>query len=364
MIDKQTTTTIQPEVLGEFQQVCQIIDQHTARALTKLNEEHLMTCWEIGAFISARVKQGKWGDKVVRELVDYLKQQRPNYRGYGRSNLYNMVRFYETYSSEQFVQSANGQFGELVQSANGQLPDILKLTTFTHHVILLNRCDSHIERMFYMVYSNRQNLNTRELDTCIENNTYANLLAGNKTNLSQALKDIYPQAPVVFKDRLVLDALGLPPVHTEPELHRGILQNMREFILELGKEDFLFVQDECPICVGGETFHLDLLFYHRVLHCYVGIELKSGKFHPKDIGQLEFYLEALDRDKRREGEGPSIGILLCRDANQMVVEYALSRSMSPVMVAQYKQALIPLEVLQKAFDEYLEMNAPKILSME
>jgi len=352
---------IPKENYTEFQQVCNIIDLHTARALARVNEEHLLTCWEIGSFISNRINSGKWGDKVVRALSDYIKQQRPTCRGYGRSNLYNMVRFYETYSAEQFVQSLNGQLGQIVQSLNGQLPEIIKLTTFTHHVIILNRCESYAERVFYMIYANRQNLNTRELDTCIENNTYGNLLAGDKTNLSQTLKELYPQSPVVFKDRLMLDALGLPPLHTEPELHRGILANMRDFILELGKEDFLFVQDECPINVGGETFHLDLLFYHRVLHCYVGIELKSGKFHPKDLGQLEFYLEALDRDKRREEEGPSIGILLCRDANQTVVEYALSRSMSPVMVAQYEQALIPLDVLQKAFNTYVEMNAPKII---
>lgn len=348
-------------VNAEFQQVCTIIDVHTARALARVNEEHLITCWEIGSYISQRIQNGKWGDKIVRDLADYIKQQRPTYRGYGRSNLYNMVRFYETYSSNQFVQSVNGQLGEFVQSANGQLPEVLKLTTFTHHVILLNRCQLPTERLFYMIYANRQNLNTRELDTCIENNTYANLLAGDKKNLSQTLKELYPTAPTIFKDRLMLDALGLPPDHNEFELHRGILDNMRDFILELGKEDFLFVQDECPISVGGETYHLDLLFYHRVLRCYVGVELKSSKFHPKDLGQLEFYLEALDRDKKREGEGPSIGILLCKDANQMVVEYALSRSMSPVMVAQYKQALIPQEVLQRAFDEYLEYNAPKSL---
>lgn len=346
---------------ADFKKVCEIIDFHTARAIAHVNEEHLLTCWDVGALISDRIKQGKWGDKVVQDLADYVKHQRPNYRGYGRSNLYNMVRFYETYSSDKFVQSVNGQLGDIVQSVNGQMPEVLKLTTFTHHVILLNRCESAIERLFYMIYANRQNLNTRELDKCIESNTFENLLAGNKRNLSQALKELYPSAPIIIKDRLMLDALGLPPVHNEQELHHSIINNMRDFILELGKEDFLFVQDECPIAVGGETFHLDMLFYHRVLHCYVGIELKSSKFHPKDLGQLEFYLEALDRDKRREGEGPSIGILLCRDANQMVVEYALSRSMSPVMVAQYKQALIPQEVLQKAFDEYLELNAPNFL---
>lgn len=124
-------------VNAEFQQVCTIIDVHTARALARVNEEHLITCWEIGSYISQRIQNGKWGDKIVRDLADYIKQQRPTYRGYGRSNLYNMVRFYETYSSNQFVQSVNGQMGEFVQSANGQLPEVLKLTTWICYFIIV-----------------------------------------------------------------------------------------------------------------------------------------------------------------------------------------------------------------------------------
>lgn len=360
--DKKTTEKSSLLSLnGEFENVCVIIDTHTTRALSCINEEHILTCWEIGRYLFDRIKRGKWGDKIVRELSDYIKSHRPNYRGYGRSNLYNMIRFFEAYSSFEFVQSVNGQLQEFVQSVNGQMPKMLSITTFTHHVIILNRCDTYIERMFYMIYSSRQNLNTRELDICIENDTFENLLGNSKQNMSKMLLEMYPQAPIMFKDKMVLESLGLPPMHDEPLLHKEILDHMRDFLLELGKEDFFFVQDEYPIQVGGEKYHLDLLFYHRVLRCYVGIELKAGKFQPKDIGQLEFYLEALDRNKKRDDENPSIGILLCRDANKMVVEYALSRSMSPIMVSQYKQKMIPQEVLQKAFDEYVEFNAQKLL---
>ncbi len=274
-----------------------------------------------------------------------------------------MVRFYETYSDTKFTELL-AHYPEqfpIVQSATGQILAVLYSITYTHHTIILNRCDTPMEQLFYILYTAQHNLNTRELDLCIRNRTFETLVGRADKDISPAMQAAYPAAQHIFKDRLLLESLALPPKHRESKLHNEILRHVRDFILELGKEDFFFVQDEYPIAVGGDTFHLDLLFYHRVLHCYVGVELKAGKFKPQDIRQLEFYLEALDRDKRRPDEGPSIGILLCRDANKMVVEYALSRSMSPVMVAQYRQSLIPIEVLQKAFDEYVEYNSPHIL---
>lgn len=159
---------------------------------------------------------------------------------------------------------------------------------------------------------------------------------------------------LVIKDRAFLDYLSLPERHKEPKLRREIVAHIRDFILEMGK-DFLLVDQEYVLPVGGEPFKADLLFYHRGLQCLVAFELKSRKFHPKDLGQLEFYLEALDRDVKKENENPSIGIILCKSANKIVVEYAMSRTMSPVMVAQYKRQFIPKEVLQRTFEEYLAL---------
>ena len=128
---------------------------------------------------------------------------------------------------------------------------------------------------------------------------------------------------------------------------------MKDFILELGK-DFLFYGQEYPIHVGNTTFKIDLLFFHRGLQCLVAIELKKGKFQPSFLGQLEFYLEALDRDERRSNENPSIGILLCQDADKNIVEYAMSRSLSPTMIAKYKKQLIPKEILQRSLDDFIK----------
>jgi RecB family endonuclease NucS len=174
---------------------------------------------------------------------------------------------------------------------------------------------------------------------------------GDKHNLSKGLKEIYPQVVPMLRDTLFVDFLGLPKKHSEKRLQKGILDNMKDFILEMGK-DFLHYATELPLQVGNSTFKVDLVFFHRGLQCLVAIELKTGKFKPEYMGQLEFYLEALDNDVRRSNENPSIGILLCQEADRSVVKYAMNRSMSPTMIAEYKRQLIPMDVLQRSLDEF------------
>jgi len=364
----------------EFQQVCDIIELHRTRALYAVNQEHLLTCWEVGAYVSSRMQSGKWGDKVVRALAEYIKHNLPELRGYGKSNLYNMVKFYQEYSTSDFsqlidthpslrqlpaasplpqiVQPMVGQIKEkeTVQPTVGQMPAVLQLVTYTHHTIILNYCHTSHERLFYILYSNHERLNKRQLERVICTETFQNLLGGDKSNMSEAFLQQYPAARVMFKDRLMLDFLSLPSKHNEPKVHKAINAHMKEFLLEMGKEDLIFVQDEYPLPVGGKTFHLDFLFYHRILHCYVGVELKAGEYDPRDQGQLEFYLSILDKDIKRPEENPSVGILLCRHANKAVVEYALSKSMSPTMVAEYERILIPREVMQRSLDEFIDFT--------
>lgn len=271
---------------------------------------------------------------------------------------------YDEYSSKAFaeqleslplpdiVQFPNAQMNRntIVQVETAQLPAILCLTTFTNHIEILNRCKSQKQRIFYILYAYRERLKNKELQRCIVNDTFGSLM-GNKKNFSAGLKQIYPQSPALIKDRAFVDFLSLPEKHNERQLHKGLLEHMKQFVLELGK-DFLYVDSEYPLLVGGSTFKVDLLFYHRGLQCLVAIELKAKKFKPEYLGQLEFYLEALDRDVKRSNENPSIGILLCQSADQSVVEYAMSRSLSPTMVAEYHRQLIPKEVIQKSLDEF------------
>jgi predicted nuclease of restriction endonuclease-like (RecB) superfamily len=259
----------------------------------------------------------------------------------------------------EIVQPMDGQLqtNEIVQAVPAQFPQFLELTTLSNHFEILNACKTIEERIFYILYAYNENLNYREMLRCLKNHTFTSLM-GDKHNLSKGLKEIYPQVAPMLKDAVFVDFLGLPQKHSEKRLQNSILENMKAFILEIGK-DFLYYATELPLQVGNSTFKIDLVFFHRGLQCLVAIELKTGKFKPEYMGQLEFYLEALDRDVRRSNENPSIGILLCQEADRSVVEYAMNRSLSPTMIAEYKRQLIPKEVLQQSLDEFCNFLIPK-----
>lgn len=169
--------------------------------------------------------------------------------------------------------------------------------------------------------------------------------------LSTALRESHPTAGEVFRDAYFFEFLGLPHPHSERDLHLNLVQNLGRFITELGR-DFCFVGSEYPLQVGGKDFALDLLFFHRGLNCLVAIELKVGEFQPEHLGKLEFYLEALDRDIKKPHEHPAIGVLLCATKDSEVVEYALSRSLSPALVAEYQTKLPDKELLQAKLHEF------------
>lgn len=365
----------------QFDEVINIILQHQSRASRAVNEETLLMAWNVGGYVSHKLKSEEWGSKVVAQLSEYIRTKQPKLKGYSRSSVYNMVLFYEEYSSENFLSTASqylskefvqlktaqiddklsvqdnqGTAGlpvQIVQPRIGQFPKLLTLTTLTNHIEILCRCKSSEERLFYILHAHKEHLVKRELQRSIANQTYTTLL-GDKKNLSKGLLQTYPNSPVMFKDTLFVDFLGLPQKHSETRLKKGLIEHMKQFILELGK-DFIFMDQEYNLNVGASTFKADLLFFHRGLQALVAVELKKTKFHPRDLGQLEFYLEALDRDVKRSNENPSIGILLCPDADKVVVEYAMSRSMSPTLITEYKRILIPRERMQEQLNEYCNL---------
>ena len=369
----------------EFEQINAIIERRWERALGLANAEALMSYWSVGAFVSARLKSSAWGSKTVEELSDYLKTRNPRRRGFGKRQIYNMVAFYEAYTSVDFhriserlrlhefvqlptaqigndviTQSAQAQIanGEIVQLPTAQLVDndcagfplFLSLTTFTNHVEILNHVHAIEERVFYVLYAARERLNQMELRRAFAAQTYDMIMSREK-KMSVRLKAAYPKADFVLKDKAFLDFLNLPKKHTEHMLHKKLVEHMRDFVLEMGK-DFLYMGDEYFVHVGGETRRLDLLFYHRGLRCLVDVELKAVGFQPEFVSKLDMYLEAIDREIRREGENPSVGIILCPDADRCRVEYTLCRTMSPVMVAEYRRLLVPEEVMKKSLEEY------------
>ena len=173
------------------------------------------------------------------------------------------------------------------------------------------------------------------------------------TAISTIIKAQHPQIANNLKDQYVLEFLGLTEHHSESELQKGLIGQMKNFILELGK-DFIYMGEEYRVQVGNSDFYIDLLFYHRGLQCLVAFELKAEKFKPEHLGQLNFYLEALDRDVKKPNENPSIGVLLCKYKDNEVVEYAMSRYLSPTMVSEYQMQLPDKKLLQRKLQELFE----------
>jgi predicted nuclease of restriction endonuclease-like (RecB) superfamily len=243
-----------------------------------------------------------------------------------------MRQFYEAYRQKQFVSA------------------VLTQISWTNHMIILSKSKSKEEREFYLALSIKEHYSSRELERQMDSGYFERALLSKK-KLPQSLSKVHPDAIDIFKDTYILDFLKLPEPHSEVDLRKSIVANLRDFILEFGK-DFTFVGQEYRIQVGKNDYYLDLLFFHRGLSCLVMVELKIDDFKPEYIGKLNFYLEALDRDLRKPNENPSVGIILCKSKDDEVVEYALNRNLSPALVAEYKTKLIPKKVLLKKLHEY------------
>ena len=363
----------------DFEIVCGLIATHRNRVVAGINNETMLTVWDVGGFVSSKLKSSAWGDGVVRMLADYIHTRNPKAKGWSYRTLYKMVQLYDTYSSADFnkvvnyygmqkylapaqndlnesnsqivpIQLAQIQHDEIVPIESAQIPSVLFATGWSNHQLIMSQCKTNEQRLFYMLYAGREHLEYKELQRALKTDTMSSLL-GNKDVQSEMMQKQYPQSGILFKDSIYVDLLGLPEHYKETKLRKSIVTHMKDFILELGK-DFLFIDEEHRVTVGSKTFKIDLLFYHRQLQCMVAIELKTTEFQPKDLGQLEFYLEALDQEERRSNENPSIGILLCQEADMEVVRFALNRSMSPTMVALYKEQLQVGGVIQQSLVEF------------
>jgi predicted nuclease of restriction endonuclease-like (RecB) superfamily len=376
----------QPMTLSrDFASVLQIIEQNRLQAVQMINHASVLTAWQVGAFVSDRIKNAAWGSKVVQQLAEYIHTQNPTLKGWSKVTIYRMVQFYETYSSAEFInllvhlklqkqivpleaaQMASKEivsYGmtqlpneQIVSFEMTQIPSVLFRTGWTNHQIILRQCSLPEQYVFYILYAEYQKLQNKQLEREIRTDAYSRVLSDKKLQ-SAMLKETYPQADVLLKDRAILEFLGLPQRYKESKLRKEIVSHMKDFILEMGK-DFLFVDQEHTLEVGGQNFRCDLLFYHRALQCLVAIELKTTTFDPRDLGQLEFYLEALDQTEKRSNENPSIGILMCKDANPEVVRYALNRSVSPTMVSKYEEQLKVGSVLQRSLEEFVGFISEK-----
>jgi predicted nuclease of restriction endonuclease-like (RecB) superfamily len=326
---------------ASFAEVVGLIEQARQRAYQAVNTELVGLYWQIGAYISGKLAAAEWGEGVVDRLADHLARTVPGLRGFTRRNLFRMRQFFEAYSGD-----------EKVTALVTQLP-------WTHNLIILTQAKRAEERDFYLRMAVQQRWGTRELERQFRLGAFEHAVLA-PPKVSAALTQMHGDAAALaFKDAYALEFLGLPTGHTEADLHRGLLAQLRSFLIELGR-DFCFVGSQFPVQVGGRDFALDLLFFHRGLNCLVAIELKVDRFEPEHLGKLNFYLEALDRDVRKPHENPAIGLLLCASKDSEVVEYALSRTLSPALVAQYQTQLPDKRLLAAKLHEFYALNAPEV----
>jgi predicted nuclease of restriction endonuclease-like (RecB) superfamily len=314
-----------------FTDIIQLIKQSRTNAIRAVNAELINLYWKIGEHISNKIAQSEWGDAVVTELAKYIQRNEPDIKGFSDKNIWRMKQFYETYKDFP------------------KLSTLLREISWSHNLAIFSRCKTAEEREFYLRVSKRESYSFRELDRQISASLFERTMIGN-SKLSTALRESNHDLANTFKDSYVLEFLSLPDPHSESDLQRGLVRQIKNFILELGR-DFLFIGEEYKLQVGNSDFFIDLLFYHRGLQCLVAFELKAEKFKPDHLGQLNFYLEALDRDVKKSNENPSIGVLLCKDKDSEVVVYALSRSLSPTMVSEYKTQLPDKKLLQQKLHE-------------
>ena len=321
-----------------FREIIGLIQSAHARALQTVNTELIDLYWSVGRYISRKVETAAWGEGVVDELARYIARHHPDIKGFTRSNLFRMRQFFETYRHDKKV-------APLVR----QLP-------WTHNLLILSGCRRPAAREFYLRLCLREWWGKRELERQLAGALFERAVLS-PAKVSPAVTQLHPAAKTVFKDTYVLDFLNLPDTHSEADLQQGLLANLKKFLLELGR-DFTFVGEQYLLQVGGTDFFPDLLLYHRELQCLVAIELKIDQFKPEYLGKLEFYLEALDRDVKKPHERPSIGVLLCASKDNEVVKYALSRSASPTLIAEYQTRLPAKKLLQQKLHELYELALP------
>ncbi len=321
-----------------FAEVVSLIEAARNRAFQAVNTELVGLYWQIGEYISGKLSAAEWGESVVDRLAEHLSRTVPGVRGFSAQNLWRMRQLFETYRGDP------------------KLSPLVRVLPWTHNLIILAQSKRPEEREFYLRMAVQERWGKRELERQFRLGAFEKAALA-PPKLSPAVRAIHGEAASeVFKDTYTVEFLDLPADHSEADLHRGLVEQLRAFLIELGR-DFCYVGSEYLLQVGGRDFALDLLLFHRGLNCLVAIELKVDRFEPEHLGKLNFYLEALDRDVRKPHENPTIGLLLCASKDSEVVEYALSRTLSPALVAQYQTQLPDRGLLASKLHEFYEINS-------
>lgn len=333
---KATKPSQSPESLvnADFDAVVNLIDAARSKALISANTILIELYWEIGRYISQKINNDGWGQGTVQHLAEHVLMKRGTAKGFSAQNLWRMRQIYDAYS------------------ASRKLAPLVREISWSNNLLILSRCKTEQAKAFYLETTMREKWGKRELERQIDGLLFERTLVA-KPKLSPLVRELHRDADSQFKSSYLVEFLDLPPLYSEADLEGGLIQHMTKFLVELGR-DFCFVGRQYPVQVGNQDFAIDLLFFNRALGALVAFELKTERFKPEFLGKLEFYLEALDRDVRKPHEQPSIGVLLCATSDSQVVEYSLSRSMSPAMVAAYETKMPDKSLLKAKLHEFYE----------
>lgn len=369
----------------EFEQILTLITEARNRVYSKANSELVLLYFNVGKVVSEKVNAGKWGENTVQELADFIQSKVPNLSGFNRRGLYRMKQFYELYTPESdvfklWLEAANLKVSPtatqiktpekgkkdsqspIVSTVRTQLQRednqyikfvsaVLAQITWSNHRLIFSKTKTADETLYYLLISITEKYGARELERALNTAQFERTMLSRKTVSAVPTQLKLPEN--FFKDPYIFEFLDLPDGHSEKDFEKAITLNLQKFILEIGK-GFTYMGEQYRIQVGNKDYYSDLLFYHRDLHCLVMFELKIEEFKPEFLGKLNFYLEALDRDVKRPDENPSIGILLCKGKDTEVVEYAMSRNISPAIIADYETKLIPKNILANKLHQLVE----------
>ncbi len=317
-----------------FNQIIEMIERRKNNAYRKVNEEMILLYLEIGKFLYELKENSNYGDRITTKVSEFMKNNYPNIKGFTKRNIERMIQIYSIYKDDVIA-----------------TPLVTQLS-WTNNLLILSGSKTKEERHFYLKLAIKNNYSKRELDRQISSSYYERYMLSDKKQLPTLNKTIdeddYPNTKIL--DTYSLEFLDLPNEFSENDLKNAIINNLKKFILEIGK-DFTFISDEYRVQVGNHDFFIDLLFYNRELSCLVAFELKLGEFKAEYLEKMNLYLEALDRDVKKVQENPSVGVILCSSKDVDVVEYSISKNMSKTMISEYKLKLIDKKLLESKLKE-------------
>jgi len=308
------------------------------KAAISVNKELIGLYWDVGRLITERQAKGRWGDSIVDLLAGDLRREFPEMKGFSRANIFNIRQWYLYYST----------MDEKVQQLVRQLP-------WGHNMVIVNKIKDPSEAIFYLTETIRNNWSRNVLIHQIESELYqrkGKVLHNFEATLPSPQSDLARQT---LKDPYVFDFLSLGEEAQEREIEKELTKHITKFLLELGA-GFSFLGNQYPLEISEKDYYIDLLFYHIKLRCFVIIELKAGEFKPEYAGKLNFYLSAVDKTLKQEGDKPSIGIILCKTRDKVIAEYALKDMSKPMGVSEYK--------IVRAIPEKLKTSLPTIDELE